>query len=152
MTKFPDLPDSSNLSGFDLFNTSGITLPVKKPEIKKAVTLIESGENVNFSHVEIVFVDEDEIQEINKKHLSRDYVTDVITFRYDEDSSDEIEGTIYCCAQRIIEQSRQFKTDQKEEFLRILIHGLLHLAGYNDETEPEKKAMTLLEDKYLSKL
>ena len=152
MTKFPDLPQSSGQPVFDLFNTSGLTLPVKEAEIQKAISLIESGESVSFSHIEFVFVNEDEIQEINKKHLSRDYVTDVISFRFDEGNSDSIEGTIYCCAQRIIEQSREFKTDEKEEFLRIIIHGLLHLSDYNDDTDAAKKQMTALEDEYLSKL
>jgi rRNA maturation RNase YbeY len=94
-------------------------------------------------------VDEDEIVRINKEHLDRDYVTDIITFRYDESDADAIEGTMFCCAPRIAEQAEEFNESRKREFLRIYIHGLLHLIGYEDKSDQQKKEMTAKEETYL---
>ncbi len=60
-----------------------------------------------------------------------------------------IEGTLYECAPRIMSQSKEFKTDNTTEFYRIFIHGLLHLAGYDDQTLEQKETMNQLEDQYL---
>lgn len=95
---------------------------------------------VDFELVEVVYVDEAEIQRINTEYLKHEYVTDIITFRLDEQQTDStIEGTIYCCAQRIFEQAEEFDQQPRTEFLRVLIHGLIHLNGYNDQTTEEKK-------------
>jgi rRNA maturation RNase YbeY len=95
-------------------------------------------------------VDEDEIVRINKDHLDRDYVTDIITFRYDEpEDKEQIEGTMFCCAPRITEQAKEFNESPKREFLRIYIHGLLHLIGYEDKSDEQKKLMTGKENTYM---
>lgn len=134
-----------------LFNTSGQELPFKESIAAFLLNKISDHEKVHFSFVEVVFVDEAEIIRINKEFLQRDYVTDIISFRYDEDSSNmEIEGTLYCCSPRISEQASEFNQPEQREFLRILIHGLLHLCGYEDDNTVEKSEMTRLEDYFLS--
>ena len=134
-----------------LFNTSGLDLPFKESEAAFLLDTITSHQQVQFTFVEVVFVDELEIVRINKEFLERDYITDIISFRYDEDDSNkEIEGTLYCCAPRISEQASEFNQPAEREFLRIIIHGLLHLCGYEDGTPDEKKEMTRLEDHFLS--
>ncbi len=124
-------------------------LPVSSEELNQLMAIVENGEKITFEQLEAVYVDEDEIVRINSEFLGRDYITDIITFRYDEESPDAIEGTLYCCAQRITEQSRELEQDLKTEFIRVFIHGLIHLAGYDDQTPEDKKQMTLLEDRYL---
>jgi len=84
-------------------------------------------------------------------------VTDIISFRLDDENDDNnsdqsIEGTLYCCAPRIAEQSAEFDADTKTEFLRVIVHGLLHLTGYDDQTESDKEKMTSLENHYLQSL
>lgn len=133
-----------------MYNQSGLDLPFDLPTAKKIVREIESGEQVQFHHVELVYTDQNKITEINNTYLGRDYITDIISFRYDEDESDQlIEGTLYCCAPRIIEQSREFDATTDAEFQRVFIHGLLHLAGYDDQAPEDKTHMTSLEDRYL---
>ncbi len=150
MTNFPEIPEDKHSSKLSFTDNGNTQIPVSKPRFKTIINLDEKSENVGFSYVELVYVDENEIVEINKKYLERDYVTDIISFRYDEDNSNQfIEGTLYCCSSRISEQSQEFKTPVKKEFERVFIHGLLHLIGYNDQTEPDKKKMTKLEDFYL---
>lgn len=103
--------------------------------------------------IEVVFVDEDKILQINNDHLNHDYVTDVITFQYSDKSDlQNIEGTLYCCLPQISRQAREHSQPVKKECLRIIIHGLLHLCGYSDHTDTEKDTMTDKEDLYLSKV
>lgn len=149
---FPDPDSHPDLPKLEIFNPSGATLPFKRSIIPKLLFQIEKHEHVRFTNLEIVFTDEDGIVEINSKYLEKTYITDTISFRYDEDESNQtIEGTIYCCAPRIEEQARELHIKPREEYLRIIAHAMLHLAGYSDKTEEEKKRMTGLENVYLSK-
>lgn len=153
MTNFPDFPEQlSGGSVLSLFNLTGNDIPVKNSTLESYIDLVEKEESVSFHFIELVYVDEDRIVTINKEYLDRDYVTDIITFSYEETTENGIEGTLYCCAPRIEEQSRELKVDTEQEFYRIFIHGLLHLAGYNDSTSKEKETMTRLENHYLQQL
>lgn len=123
-----------------LFNTSGIEIPILETDAIFLLNAVSKHFEVDFELVEVVYVDEAEIQRINTEYLKHEYVTDIITFRLDEQQTDStIEGTIYCCAQRIFEQAEEFDQQPRTEFLRVLIHGLIHLNGYNDQTPEEKK-------------
>jgi probable rRNA maturation factor len=136
-----------------IFNPSGEKLPVSPNNLNLLLSKVEAGERVSFGMLELVYVDEDEIIRINKEHLKKDYITDIITFRYDEDAQDKhIEGTLYCCATRIMEQAIEFGASPEHEFYRVFIHGLLHLAGYDDASKSEKNQMTDRENHYLSTL
>lgn len=137
---------------FQLFNESNYALPFSEAEVAFLFEIISDQQECGFEFVELVFVDENEIVNINKKHLERDYITDIISFRYDDDptTNNAIEGTLFCCAPRIAEQALQFDATVYHEFLRVIIHGLIHLIGYDDQTEEEKKEMTRLEDHFLS--
>ena len=115
-------------------------------------------------------MDENQIVDINKEYLERDYVTDVITFSYGDadggnifpepdkeanNSSDSpyvIEGTIYCCVPRIVEQAEEWDQVPSREFSRVLIHGLLHLLEYEDHTPELKEIMRKKEDQHLAEL
>jgi rRNA maturation RNase YbeY len=137
----------------EIFNTSGLEIPVTEFEAAFLLKVISEGEECEFSFVEVVFVDEKEIVRINKEFLDRDYITDIISFRYDDNHTNlEIEGTLYCCAQRIAEQAEEYSDSVKEEILRIITHGLIHLVGYDDQSPEEKAEMTRLENKYLKEL
>jgi rRNA maturation RNase YbeY len=150
MTNFPDIPTQPEKK-LIVNNESGESVPVVEQDLLKLIEITERNEQVYFKEVELVYVDEDEIVRINHEFLDRDYITDIISFRYDEDDQ-AIEGTLYCCAPRITEQSAEFEDDPKTEFLRVFVHGLIHLAGHDDQTSDEKKQMTDLEDQYLNAL
>ena len=133
-----------------VFNQTELTIPLDEDQFLPLAAQIADNEASSFSFVEVVYVDEDEIVRINKEHLERDYVTDIITFRYDDaDNKQDIEGTMFCCAPRIVEQAKEFEQSTSQEFLRIYIHGLLHLIGYEDTSEELKKQMTAKENTYL---
>ncbi|MDZ7720612.1 MAG: rRNA maturation RNase YbeY [Balneolaceae bacterium] len=158
MTTFPEFPDLPEETVLSVNNPSHFDLPVNQKTLETILQLIQKGENVTFQLVELVYVDEKEIVEINKKYLQRDYVTDIISFNYNDDaepsdsSKKSIEGTLYCCAPRIEEQSYEMDSDPEQEFYRIFVHGLLHLAGYEDSSADEKETMTKLENHYLEQM
>ena len=133
MTTFPDFSDLPDETVLSVNNPSRFEIPVNQATLEVILHLIEADEQVTFQLVELVYVDEEDIIEINKKYLERDYVTDIISFNYDDqnrptDSSKKrIEGTLYCCAPRIAEQSIEMDSDTELEDYRIFIHVLLHL-------------------------
>lgn len=134
-----------------VFNQTDLSIPLNDSIYLEVAESLSQKELCRFNFVEVVYVDEDEIIRINKEHLDRDYVTDIITFRYDEsEENNNIQGTMFCCAPRIVEQAKEFDEPLEREFLRIYIHGLLHLAGYEDKSDKEKQQMTAREDLYLN--
>jgi rRNA maturation RNase YbeY len=146
-------PENYGSSGLYLFNETSHSLPVDRTTIREIVNLIEENESYSFSLIETVFVDEDTIVALNQEYLNRNYVTDIITFRYDEQMANQgIEGTLYCCAPRIYEQAKAYKQPPEREFNRIIIHGLLHLTGYDDQYEEAQQKMRNREDFYLERL
>lgn len=135
----------------DLVNDSGMDVPVTEAAALSSAKAVETGESVSFSLIELVYVDETEIVEVNRHHMGRDYVTDIITFHYhDEGSTSELEGSLVMCAPRIAEQAAELGVPVETEFRRVLIHGLLHLCGFDDADAASKAAMTEREDRYLN--
>jgi len=148
-----DGPRHPKETDIQLHNETDRSLPLDERILRKCVSEVARQDACSFSLVELVYVDEDTIRQINREHLYRDYVTDIITFRYDEEGNRiGIEGTLFCCAPRIAEQAREYGEEEVTEFLRVLIHGLLHLAGYDDGTEEDQQKMRAREEFYLELL
>jgi rRNA maturation RNase YbeY len=137
---------------FELQNESGQPVPLDEERAGRiSAVVLESESPAGAAFVELVYVDEAEIQGINRDHLQHDYVTDIITFSYHE-AEQPVETTLFCCAPRISAQAVEFMQSEKTEFERVLIHGLLHACGYNDQSTDEKNRMTELENHYLNQL
>ena len=94
----------------------------------------------------IIFCDDEFLLKINQEYLNHDYYTDIITFDY---NSEEIEGELYISIDRVRENANDLKVDFEQELHRVIIHGVLHLCGYGDKTEEEKKIIRCKEDSYL---
>jgi rRNA maturation RNase YbeY len=97
--------------------------------------------------INIVYVSDEKILDINKKFLKHNYVTDVITFDLDEEK--KLIGEIYISADTAERQAKDYKVSLKNELKRLAVHGALHLAGYDDSTDKERAKMTELENKFL---
>lgn len=93
------------------------------------------------------FVGEKELYAINAEFLNHHTHTDIITFDYSE--KNKIDGEIFICTLRVKENAAHFKTTFKEEMLRVMIHGILHLCGYKDKKKKEKEIMRLRENHYI---
>lgn len=97
--------------------------------------------------INIVITGDNYLRIMNKKYLGRDYYTDVITFDYSD--KDVISGDLYISLERVRENGLTYGEGEERELLRVMVHGLLHLAGYEDRKDKEKKIMRDKEEKYL---
>jgi len=108
-----------------------------------------SKENQICGDICFVFCSDAYLLKINQQYLNHDYFTDVITFDYSE--NDIIAGDIFISIDRITDNAKQFGVSFDYELLRIVIHGVLHLLGYNDKQNQDKILMTSKEDEYLNR-
>jgi len=99
--------------------------------------------------VSIVFVSDDYISQLNKKFLSKDMPTDVLAFPMNEE---DIWGEVYISLDRAIEQSEHYKINVQVEIARLVIHGILHMLGYDDQSTESKNDMRKRENFYLEQL
>ena len=93
---------------------------------------------------------DDQVRNINIEFLKHNYNTDVITF--DNGSDSIISGEIYISIDTVRRNASDYDTDLNNELLRVMIHGVLHLCGYNDSTDEERQNMRHMEDKWLGEL
>ena len=119
----------------------------KNLEFQRVILKILANESCILGDLNYIFTSDDNILKINKQFLQHDYFTDVITFDYCEGS--KINGDIFISIDTVLTNSQYFKTSFFNELSRIIIHGLLHLIGYNDKSTDEKTIMTQKEDFYL---
>ncbi|QBA65379.1 rRNA maturation RNase YbeY [Muriicola soli] len=103
-----------------------------------------ASESKNLSELCFVLTNDEELLEINQEYLGHDYYTDIITFNYN--NGNEIQGDIFISVDRVKENAVDFNVEFDRELQRVMVHGLLHLLGYNDETEYEKSEMRKLEE------
>jgi len=125
--------------------------PFTLREVKKIKSwLSESCVNEGFQIETLYynFISDPALLKINKQFLDHNTLTDIITFDYTEGTL--ISGEIYISIDRLKENAKSFKTTFQNEFLRITIHGLLHLCGYKDKSKKDKLEMTAKEDYYMN--
>ena len=105
--------------------------------------------NQNTATISIILTTDKKLLQLKNQYFQQDLLTDVITFNLEEDG-DPIDGEIYISLNRVSENAKEFKQDTGRELKRVIIHGCLHLLGYDDQTPEGKKTMTRMEDHYLS--
>jgi len=94
-----------------------------------------------------IFCDDDYLLDINNRFLKHDFYTDIVTFDYSKDNT--ISGDLFISVDRVKDNSVLFNVSVDEEFLRVIVHGLLHLLGYRDSSMEEKNTIRELENKYI---
>lgn len=128
----------NNLTGFK----------VDKKFLKKLAQKVLASERKNKTELSIALVGPKRIKELNKKYRKKDKVTDVLSFTYNKSS-----GEIIICPQEVKKNSKKFNYTFKKELARVLIHGILHLLGYDHEgSEKEAEKMRKKEEYYFSKI
>jgi rRNA maturation RNase YbeY len=118
----------------------------KKETISLAKRVIKY-ESSKEGDINIVFVDDKFIRQLNTTYLKHNWVTDVISFPLGD--GNKIDGEIYINLEQSKRQAKEYNSTFKAEIQRLIIHGVLHLIGFKDNTPKTKKRMSLLEDKYL---
>jgi len=133
------------------FHNEDIDFKISKPQIiRKWLLGAIQKSNFKCGDISIVFCTDDYLLTINKQYLKHDYYTDVITFDYSE--AGKISGDILISIDRIRENAQLFGVTFDLELQRILIHGILHLLGFTDDTQSERMDMTIKENEFLEML
>jgi probable rRNA maturation factor len=130
-----------------LISTNHPHLRFSSGEVLRALDLVYLGEGKELPSLAIVFTHSRAIRKMNREYLKHDYVTDVIAFPFGEDGG--VEGEIYINLDAARKQARDYGVTYTDESRRLLIHGALHLLGYDDTTMRSKKKMGEREDMYL---
>ncbi len=99
----------------------------------------------------VIFCGDDYLLQLNRDFLQHDYLTDIITFDY-RSAGKSLSGDLFISVDRVRDNSIRHKTLFHVELLRVIIHGVMHLAGYADKTKAEKEQMRRTEDRYLEQL
>ncbi len=105
-------------------------------------------ENKDTYHIQYIFCDDNTLLEINKKYLEHDTLTDIITFNYNDETG-MITGDIFISYERVVENASTYNVSVFNELDRVIIHGILHLIGYDDQTLHQEQIMREKEDYYL---
>ena len=120
-------------------------------EVKRKEWLVNLAkeESYTIDNLNYIFCSDEYLHKINVDYLDHDTLTDIITF----DNSDEkqiIEGDIFISVDRVNENAKEFNVSFFSELNRVLAHGLLHLIGYKDKTDSDKKLMREKENYYIN--
>ena len=120
-------------------------LPIKPSHVRQAVRLA-AGERFAAPALDLIFLDDPAIRELNRRFLGRDRATDVIAFDYTHDplgSSDEPDpaGEVFISVDRAIAEARRRRLPLQRELLLYVVHGVLHLVGYDDRRAADARRM-----------
>ena len=133
-----------------IFNQSKLKSLRKQP-LRKLASAIWNAHRNDRCDLTITFVPVEMIVDLNQRYLQRSYRTDVISFNLGPDPEGKIIGDIYICPEVAEENARQYRCPFEEELARLVIHGVLHVIGFDDASREERETMRHLENKYLEK-
>lgn len=110
--------------------------------------LVAESEIRRLGDINIIFCSDNYILDMNQKYLGHDYFTDIITFDYCQ--GDVLSGDLFISVDSVRENAKDFGQEFQQELARVMVHGILHLIGYDDHTKSQQKQMRAKEDYYLS--
>lgn len=114
----------------------------------KWLRMVAESEVKRLGDINIIFCSDNYILDVNMKYLQHDYFTDIITFDYCE--GNVLNGDLFISIDTVRDNAQFYGTEFEDELNRVMVHGLLHLIGYDDHTEEDIKVMRSKEDYYLS--
>jgi probable rRNA maturation factor len=136
------------------FNNQDIAFNLKhKNRLKNWLKDALKKEGKKADAINYIFCSDEYLLEYNRKYLQHNSYTDIITFDNSEKNQKGeliLSGDIFISIDRVNENAKKYDVVFEEELRRILIHGVLHLAGYLDKNKKDKELMTKKEDEYLS--
>ena len=121
-----------------------------KRKISAWITQIAKNNEKRIGEVSFIFCSKNTMKKLNIKYLNHSYNTDVITFDYE--SNTKLSGDIFISIDDVRSNAIHFKVSFNHELFRVMIHGILHLCGFNDTTEQERNTMENIENDALSLL
>ena len=122
---------------------------VDRRRLIAAAKAVLRGEGIREADVSLAVVDDDTIQALNRRDLHHDYATDVLSYVFHR-AGDRVEGEVVVSADRASAVSSRYGWGAGDELLLYVIHGTLHLVGYDDRTSRQRASMQSRERQYLA--
>ncbi|MFA6597640.1 MAG: rRNA maturation RNase YbeY [Ignavibacteriaceae bacterium] len=123
----------------------------KKSLIRKIILKLVEELHFSIESINVSFVDKKEMVELNSHHLNHHFSTDILTFNYNG-SNTALDGEIIISYYDANENATRYQITPQEEYLRLIIHGILHLLGYDDQNKNDKIKMKRKETSLVKKL
>ena len=125
---------------------------VDRKQVREIVRAVLDGEGVADAEISLAFVDNPTIHTLNKRYLDHDEPTDVLSFPLSEPNAKRLAGELVVGVEVALAQARERNHDVQQELALYVIHGLLHLCGYDDKSDETARAMRSRERHYLQEL
>ena len=129
------------------FHNEGVSPSVNTNRISSWLSSCIDDLGYKLGELSIIFCSDEYLIDINKKHLNHNYYTDIITFNYNIEKN--LNGDLFISVDRVKDNASAFNENFNMELFRVIIHGVLHLCGFNDKTTKEQKEMRQKENHYL---
>lgn len=123
---------------------------LNRQKVHKVLSLLCQELDIGFAGMEINFVSSETMLALNKKFLNHKYDTDIITFDYSCERNN-LDGEIFISLHEAKKNSKLFRVPVDNELLRLIVHGILHMVGYDDRSPGKKKLMKQEEDRLVRK-
>ena len=130
------------------YNEEVPTPTFKKKETKDWMKQVAASQGKKIGEISYIFCNDNKILEVNKQYLGHDYYTDIITF--DDTEGDRINGDIFISVDTVNSNAEQYQQSFDKELHRVIIHGILHLCGIDDQSPEERANMIQHENEALA--
>ena len=121
--------------------------------VKRWLKSVAEGSGYKIGDINYIFCSDAYLLEMNRQYLGHDYFTDIITFDNREDlESKKVDGDIFISIDTVRSNGEEYGEGFERELKRVMVHGLLHLTGYDDGTQAEQKRMRAAENEALALL
>jgi len=115
-------------------------LPLPKKAVRALAACVLSGEKLTRATIDVVFVGAERMRELNSRYLQHDYPADVLAFTLNDDG-EPLDGEVYVCVDTARAQAADYRVPLRQEIARLVVHGVLHLTGWDDSAPGERKKM-----------
>lgn len=140
------------------------SLAIDEQRIREVVSRVLQEEGVAAAEISVAIVDNPTMRELNKQYLQHDYDTDVLSFLLSCEGGDEdsdalpvgrgrgktIDGQLIVSSDMAIDMAKQYRWEPHDELVLYVVHGLLHLVGFDDLSASEKTLMRSRERQLLN--
>ena len=124
--------------------------PLKQKQVHGYAENVLKSNGIKKYDINIVFINNEKMSELNEKYKKRKGTTDVLSFNLSDDTSEKVKGEVYISLERAKEQSMDYNVLYEEEIIRLVTHGLLHLAGRTHDSDEEYQSMMEDTEKYVN--